>query len=308
MPALRRSSATRWSGASSTAVAVPVAVRPRSNDSISWPTSVAGSTFGADAPRRRVSGKTVAPGAAIEGSLSWSTNAASSCVFSVGDRPVDIRLGHLRELVALAAGRRVGVVHVERDGVLAARDHDDRVRLDIALRPGRDRGHLDAGGLREDLQADDVGARHGDGGIGLEPDPVGGAHDAPGRDRVRRREVLVAEPDGARRLLLHDALAGRRERPARGDVDGHGLGRARPAGPPARPARSRTDRPRWSSAPARPTPPSGSRRSRPTAARCRPRRRRPAGPARRWPGRSRPRSARRDRWSPDGVSPVRGGW
>ena len=52
------------------------------------------------------------------------------------------------ELFARAAGRRVGVRHVDRLRVLAARDHEDRVRLDVAVGArfdGRDLDVAEAG-------------------------------------------------------------------------------------------------------------------------------------------------------------------
>ena len=60
----------------------PVALRPRSNDTISWPTSVAGSTVGVASPDLAVPVKTVAPPDASAGSWTFALNAAASVFLS----------------------------------------------------------------------------------------------------------------------------------------------------------------------------------------------------------------------------------
>ena len=103
-----------------------------------------------------------------------STKAASSCVVERRQRRVDVLLRDLRELVARAAGRRVGVGHVEGDaGPRPCGIDDDRVRLDVALGAG-----LDGGDLRRSRSSGRPGSPtmsargHGDRRVGPEPDAV----------------------------------------------------------------------------------------------------------------------------------------
>src|SRR6185503_11649014 len=71
-------SATCWTACSSTASTVPVAFAPRSNDSTSLPSSVAGSTVYVASPRLAVSGNTVVPSVASDGSASFSAKLDAS--------------------------------------------------------------------------------------------------------------------------------------------------------------------------------------------------------------------------------------
>ena len=181
-------------------------------------------------PSWPVAGKTVAPPADWAGSAIASWNASWSEALRAATRRIDVLLGHPRELLAIAARRRLGVGDLEEQPVLAARHAVDRVRVDVAVRAALDRRHLDAGPGREDGQADELGPRHGDRDHRPEADIGAGRHEAPGDDPVRARRVEVLEPDGPGRLGQLDPLAGRRERVVDGDRDGHELGRDDGAG------------------------------------------------------------------------------
>jgi hypothetical protein len=143
-------------------------------------------------------------------------------------RGVDVGLDDARELIALAAARGIRVRHVQGQRILASRDHQDRVRLDVALGPRIDRGDLDGRARRKDLEPDELRGGHRDAPVGPEPDPVLRPDDAAARDRVGRSEVLVAEPDGPGRRLLLDPFPGDREAVGRldGNVLRHGRHRA----------------------------------------------------------------------------------
>ncbi len=181
-----------------------------------------------------VSRKTVAPGAAMDGSASRSWKAASSAVDSCLERGVDVGLRDLGELVVRAAGRGVGVDDLERLRILALGHDHDRVRLDVAGDARVDGRHPDRDPAREDGQADEVRARNGDRRVGPEPNAGVGADDAPAGHGVGPQEVEVGEADLAGRLGLLDPLPRRRERVGDGDLERHLHGRhdqrrARPA-------------------------------------------------------------------------------
>ena len=205
---------------------VPVALRPSSNVSTSW-----------SEQRGRVDGRRGraehaglredrGPGRGDRRIRELGGELGLERGLERGQRRVDVLLGDLGELLARPAGRRVRVQDVEGDRVLAARDHGDRVRLDVARRPLVDGRHLDRSpssgrpctptmSARPTVIVCAVRKRTPDGVLTMLP--PGMVFDEV-KSRLRNRTV-----PGRRRLL--DPLPGRRERVGGGDVDVDQLGR-----------------------------------------------------------------------------------